>query len=693
MSFSQIATPIRIRYERAQDSGCREFLEQCVEHALLYRRLVPALQACALTTLGPAFARFIERGGVVRLLVASPLPPAEADAIQRAVERPEEVLRQCPMQSGVEVERLLASNPSLALSWLVARHSLLVRVSSAASELPHPTGLFTDAFGDHICVVSADQCEATGFFDGAGSLDVAWSWGDPRRKAATEVERFDRIWGGATNDWQPPPPATTRPSDSRNESAEETSRVAEDPPETTKPAVECFAIPPEILLRDYQKEAIREWINHGGRGILAMATGAGKTLTALCLACKLAEQNKPIVILVVCPFLNLAMQWIREMERFGLAPVACFHSREQWERPLQEAYQRASAGLTQCVSVVVSNATFLSPAFQAALRPALAQHLLIADEVHNLGAAHLRKALPEWISLRLGLSATPERHGDADGTQAIFDYFGDVVFEFGIDRAIKEGVLVPYRYHPVLVDLTEDEAGNYRELTAKIARAWSRAEDEDESDQLKMLLIKRARLLAAAANKLPALSAVLKAHGEPVEKAIVYCGDGTVECPATAELDRQIIAVTRLLGDSHSLKVRKFTCDERPDEREDILTALRSGGLNAVVAIRCLDEGIDVPDVRLGFLLASSTNPRQFIQRRGRLLRRASGKVRAIIYDFIVRPPDFGGGSDSESFNIERRLFRRELERIIEFCRSAENGPIALQQLQDLRLNYNLLAY
>ena len=452
-------------------------------------------------------------------------------------------------------------------------------------------------------------------------------------------------------------------------------------------------IPRDICLRDYQRDAIREWIRNGGRGILAMATGAGKTLTALCLACNVAEQNRPLVIVVVCPFLNLATQWIREMAQFGLNPIACFHSREKWERLLQDAYQRVSAGLSDCMAVVVSNATFLSPAFQSALRPSLAQHLLIADEVHNLGAANLRKALPESISLRLGLSATPERHGDAAGTRAIFDYFGDVVFEFGIERAIKEGVLVQYRYHPVLVDLTDDEADSYRELTARIARAWSNSEDADESDQLKMLLIKRARLLASAANKLPALSEVLRTHGQAIEMAIVYCGDGTVECPATAEVDRQILAVTRLLGESHHLKVRKFTCDESSEEREGILTALRRGNLNAVVAIRCLDEGIDLPDVRLGFLLASSTNPRQFIQRRGRLLRRAPGKTRAVIYDFIVRPPDFGGESDANAFNVERRLFGRELERVLEFCRSAENGPIALQQLQDLRLTYNLLAH
>jgi DNA phosphorothioation system restriction enzyme len=524
---------------------------------------------------------------------------------------------------------------------------------------------------------------------GAAEVQVRWSWGDPQRFLQHLTADAEKLWDCSDVNAAPSLP----PEDTEACLPEASSIVREDPPDGGRANSTGFSIPSEIQLRDYQKDAMRAWLDAGGRGILAMATGAGKTLTALFLACKVAEQNKPLVIVVVCPFLNLATQWIREMARFGLNPISCFHSRERWERPLQEAYQRVSSGLMPCMSVVVSNATFLSPTFQTALRPALAQHLLIADEVHNLGAKNLKSALPQGISMRLGLSATPERHGDAEGTQSIFDYFGDVVFEFGIERAIKEEVLVPYRYHPVLVDLTDDEAGTYRELTGRIARLWSRAEDEDDSNQLKMLLIKRARLLASAANKLPALTAVLRAIGEPIEKAIVYCGDGTVECPATAELDRQIIAVTRLLGEDHGLKVRKFTCDESAQEREQILTALRGGSLNAVVAIRCLDEGIDVPDVRLGFLLASSTNPRQFIQRRGRLLRRAPGKTRAVIYDFIVRPPDFGGGGDSDAFNLERRMFRRELERILEFCRTAENGPIALQQLQDLRLTYNLLAH
>jgi len=514
-----------------------------------------------------------------------------------------------------------------------------------------------------------------------------WSWGDPKRIVRQLSDLAEQFWNDQS--WEVPVVDFETPLKVPGGVA---TRVHEDatPYGVTVPK---FAIPEGLVLRDYQKEAIRAWLAAGGAGILAMATGAGKTLTALSLACKVAEKNRPMVLVVVCPYLNLASQWIRDMERFGLQPIPCFHGRSRWENRLQEAYQRILTGLDSCISIVVSNATFLSETFQSALRVHAIPHLLIADEVHNLGAQNLKEALPAGILLRLGLSATPERHGDEPGTQAIIDYFGKVVYKFDIKRAIAEGVLVPYRYHPVLVDLTDDEADRYAELSRQIARAWSKAENDDDGmERLRMLLIRRARLLASAQNKLPTLSALLASRESAVEKALVYCGDGQVDGPTDSESERQIEAVSRLLGEKHGLKVRQFTCEEPSEEREEILRKLRTGALDAVVAIRCLDEGIDIPDVRLGFLLASSTNPRQFIQRRGRLLRRAPGKDRADIYDFIVQPPDFGGESDASAFNLERRLFGRELERILEFCGSAENGPTALHTLQDLRLRYNMLA-
>ncbi|HNW34810.1 MAG TPA: helicase-related protein, partial [Candidatus Ozemobacteraceae bacterium] len=196
----------------------------------------------------------------------------------------------------------------------------------------------------------------------------------------------------------------------------------------------------------------------------------------------------------------------------------------------------------------------------------------------------------------------------------------------------------------------------------------------------------------AARNKINILDALLDSHPEKPKRAIFYCGDGRTTDSITDEEVRQIQAVSVLLGERHGLRVRNFTYRETSEERDEILRDLRSGFLDGVVAIRCLDEGIDLPDLRMGFLLASSTNPRQFIQRRGRLLRNAPGKDRAEIFDFFILPPDIGGQENDEAFNMERRFFQRELSRIVDFCMTAENGPDALNTLQELRLKYNLLS-
>jgi superfamily II DNA or RNA helicase len=279
------------------------------------------------------------------------------------------------------------------------------------------------------------------------------------------------------------------------------------------------------------------------------------------------------------------------------------------------------------------------------------------------------------------------------GTKAVLDYFGDIIYEYPLSLAIADGRLCRYRYYPIPVELTEAETDEYEELTAKLSKFFTKGDENSEMQQVTMrLLIKRARLLAGAENKLAALDRVIAALPEPPKKALFYCGDGRTTDVITDEEVKQIQAVSRILGERHGLRVRNFTFRESTEEREEILRDLTSGFLDGVVAIRCLDEGIDLPDLRMGFLLASSTNPRQFVQRRGRLLRNSPGKNRAIIYDFFVQPPDLGGKLDDNGFNMERSFFQRELSRIVEFCRMAENGPEALHSLHDLRLKYNLLS-
>lgn len=708
MLFTDIADIFRISYRSGREDLIRDFYLPCLERAVMYRRAVGYFTSTGLAYAARGVASLVQRKGQMRLVASPYLEEGDLDALRRAAERPDEVLRSIVLRSLGEIEDYLVRERLNALAWLIAEGALEIRLAlrldnegQIACGLYHEkVGIFTDEEGNHVAFAGSANETAGGLVENFESIKVFWSWDDAQGRVAEEISNFEALWNNQTaglrvldftrfsRDLLRRYQLTHRPQ--LEERARRDYRVDLAP-------VAPGTIPASLVPRDYQKEAMRAWLTAQGRGILAMATGAGKTLTALYLACKLLEktENRPMVILVVCPFLNLAYQWIREMGRFGIAPVQCFESKALWEPELQEAYQKLAAKITPVVGVVVTNKTFLSPTFQTALKPGLAVHLLIADEVHNLGAPRLKELLPQPIKLRLGLSATPERHRDAEGSKAIFDYFGEPVYEFSIADAIRQNVLVPYTYHPVLVALTEEETGEYIELTNRILRLFPKNDEDGMSDALKLLLIKRARLLASAENKLPALRQIVQGLSDPLERAIVYCGDGSVECPLTDELDRQITVVTRILGDELGLRVRRFTCEESGEEREEIIAALKNRDLNAVVAIRCLDEGIDIPDARIGFLLASSTNPRQFIQRRGRLLRRSddTGKRRAVIYDFIVEPPDLGGGMDDNSFNLERRFFQRELERIVEFCASAENGPVALHQLEPLRRKYNVLAH
>lgn len=544
--------------------------------------------------------------------------------------------------------------------------------------------LFSDAQNDWVGVLEMPT---------EGHFKVMWSWGDPKGQVTKLKKLLEELLVGEA----PQKPTYTASVEGGSKPPDNPTTVEEHGAETGQglpKSIPGFSEPEWLDLHDYQEQAINAWRQNKGRGIFAMATGSGKTLTALALATRVARKNRPLVVVVVCPFINLCNQWMEEIAAFHLRSVPCFEGRHRWEALLIEAYQSISVGLESAIAIITTTRTFQSPAFQSQLRMRVEtqHHLLIADEVHNLGAAKIQKYLPEEIRLRVGLSATPERHMDPEGTQALFDYFGDIVYEYPIARAIAEGRLCSYYYYPHIVQLTENETIEYQEITEKLGRLIGSDEDSELGQAALSLLIRRSRLLAGAENKLDVLDQVLRDLPEKPRQALFYCGDGRTTDKIAAEEVRQIEAVARLLGQSHGLRVRNFTYREKSKEREKILRDLASGFLDGVVAIRCLDEGIDLPDLRIGFLLASSTNPRQFIQRRGRLLRHAANKDFAIIHDFIIEPPDFGGSLSDDAYNLERRFFKRELSRILDFCNTAENGQAALNALKAMRLKYNSIS-
>jgi DNA phosphorothioation system restriction enzyme len=463
--------------------------------------------------------------------------------------------------------------------------------------------------------------------------------------------------------------------------------------QTRQPLPGCPNIPTSLQLRQYQRQVMTSWFANNGRGTLKMATGSGKTITALSIVTELYQQINLQVLLVVCPYRHLVTQWARECEKFNLQPILAFENVRNWQSQLSAQLYNLHSHPQSFLTVITTNSTLIGDGFQSQLKYFPEKTLIIGDEAHNLGAPKLEESLPRKIGLRLGLSATPERYFDEDGTQSIFDYFGTVLQpEFTLKDAIAQGALVHYLYHPILVELTESESIAYLKLTKRIGRSLLYRERENRLtvdfegyEDIKLLLMQRARLVGAAENKLKALRELMMTRRETTH-TLFYCSDGSQAAEQRSSL-RQLKAVAKILGVELGYKVSTYTAQTPIQERENLRHQFESGELQGLVAIHCLDEGVDIPAIQTAVILASSGNPRQFIQRRGRVLRPHPNKERATIYDMIVLPPDL----DRTTLEIERNLLRKELRRFVEFADLADNAGEARMKLFDLQKRYDLI--
>ncbi|NES05290.1 MAG: DNA phosphorothioation system restriction enzyme [Okeania sp. SIO2F4] len=448
-------------------------------------------------------------------------------------------------------------------------------------------------------------------------------------------------------------------------------------------------IPSHLKLRPYQQQAVNNWFANRGRGILKMATGTGKTITALAIATELYQKIGLQVLIVVCPYRHLVTQWGRECEKFSLQSILAFENVNIWQNQLSTTLYNIHSGHQNFISIITTNSTFISDSLQSQLKYFPEKTLIIGDEAHHLGSPKLEKSLPKNIGLRLALSATPERYFDDQGTTAILDYFGQVLQpELTLADAIQQGALARYLYYPILVELTAEESRNYAKLTGKIGWALLLSEKENveiEKEDLKTLLVQRSRLIASAKNKLTALKNLM-ANRLQTTHTLFYCGDGLVETENISDL-RQMEAVVKILGSELGYRVNSYTAETPIKKREKLRQQFESGELQGLVAINCLDEGVDIPAIKNAVILASSRNPRQFIQRRGRILRLHPSKERATLFDMIVLPPDMG----RSSLEVERNLLKKELKRFLEFADLADNAGEARVKLLNIQKRYGLL--
>ncbi len=439
--------------------------------------------------------------------------------------------------------------------------------------------------------------------------------------------------------------------------------------------------PHNLSLRKYQHQAIANWLENKGRGTLKMATGSGKTLIALAIAVELYQQIGLKVLLIVCPYRHLVTQWQKECQKFNLQPIIAMTRVDNWQREFSNQLYNSSTNSQTFLTIITTNSTLISTGFQSQLKYLPPQTLIVGDEAHNLGSKRLESSLPRNIGLRLALTATPERQYDELGTEAILNYFGSIIKpEFTLADAIKQGALARYLYYPVFVELTEVEASTYANLTKRIGWILNKNPSFQHNDTLTSLLTRRSRLVATAANKLTCLKAIMTSRLH-TSHTLFYCGDGYLDNNV-----RQIDAVTRLLGQELGYRVNTYTTETSLEERERLRCQFESGELQGLVAIRCLDEGIDMPAIKTAIILASSNNPRQFIQRRGRILRPHPDKQQATLFDTIVIPPNL----DRETWEVERNLLRKELFRFMTFAQLADNASEATKKLLQLQDKYSL---
>lgn len=677
------------------------FLATILTGATRYRRAVGFFSSDVFRAAPDGFKRLLSRKASFDLVCSPILRPEDIKAIYEGIYNPEKYRNRSHEQ--VIDERVSDWHHTL-LSWAIAQGIITIQV--AVPERDPKGAIYHEKFG---IVYSAER---TLVFEGSANETYAAYVRNFERVLVNEApdgflvsryeDEFDKLWFDSTPTLRVLPvhdafrEGLIRAGD---EMASDTStKISE--VTSMDPTREVLRRPVGLALRPYQREAINAWLQADGCGVLALATGTGKTFTALSALCELYERvGPPLVIVVVAPFIHLADQWIQEAHKFGLRPIRCAEGRSRWERIAHNAIWNANKKHSKIVSLVATNATFSSQAFTSLLANLRVRTVIIGDEVHNLGAARIRAHLPERVQLRMGLSATPTRWMDEDGTEAIRTYFGSVVKEFTIRDAIKcdPPVLSPYTYHPVPVELDPDEVDDYIAISQSLARSLVDPDSSDLSDEVLALLLRRARLLGSARNKIPKLREVIHSFKESYFN-LVYCGDGSVELEAAGvheteglDTERQITAVTRLLGRELSMGVASYTATTGATDRQRLLTDFRNRRLQALVCIRCLDEGIDIPEVRRAFILASGTNPRQFIQRRGRLLRKSDGKEKAEIYDFIVLPPEDELAKDAPGFILMRKLLERELSRVTEFARDALNGPQAREMMLPTLRQYQLL--
>ncbi|NRA14942.1 MAG: DEAD/DEAH box helicase family protein [Oceanospirillaceae bacterium] len=444
--------------------------------------------------------------------------------------------------------------------------------------------------------------------------------------------------------------------------------------------------------RGYQVDAYNQWLEKGKQGIFAMATGTGKTITSLNCVLNQYQIDGKYQVVILVPSKVLLNQWADEVSLFNFSNIHLVSSEYKWKPGLNNLATHLMFNANVSFIMICTYTTFSSERFEKYRKFIPKETIFIADEAHNIGSVKMKKLLPELsYERRIALSATPKRKFDEEGNSQIEEFFNSsepYTFTFSMERAIREGILCTYDYFPQIVTLTDEELASYVEISKKLARFFdSESGTFKKNDMLEKLLLARKRIIHKAENKKFVFKSILNKHvrnNGKLKHSFVYTPEGS-----DSEGQNIMEEYLSILEDV-SPSTRAFSYTSGTQNKKEVMDNFERGLIDSLFSMKCLDEGVDIPRAELAIFCSSTGNPRQFIQRRGRILRKHPEKKQATIYDLVVVP---SLEHDPSTFSFEKSLMREELIRVIYFASLADNYYSAMKLFEPVADFYDLNLY
>ena len=686
---------IAYSYETGRDDPVNEFYVPLLAEAVTYDRIAGFFTSASLAIAARGIAGLIRNNGTMRIIACPRLDKEDAAVIKKVIKNPDEYISKRLLKDLENIEDDFHHDHLRALGWMLANGYLKIKIALVKQKdaetidykslFHQKIGILKDKDGNRLSFSGSINETASGWLTNIEEFKVFKSWelGQDSYLDA-DVKRFEELWNGLRPNIaiKTLPKAICEKLIIIGTEFSQEHFIAKQYIRTRKEKT----VEEKLSLFSYQKDAFIKWKENNFLLLFEMATGTGKTRTAIACTNYFLELVPKGLIIVSCPQNTLSMQWKNEIDKLGLKvnAVIIADGVHKWREALKKVLKLIALGFCNHAIVYTTHTTASCDDFVNTVRENISNTpvCFVGDEAHGLGAFRAKNALLNEYSYRIGLSATPTRWFDDYGSKTLMDYFGNDSFKFTIAQALttinpltNKPFLVEYEYNPVFVSLTDEELEKYQGLTSRIKKmaAFSKNSDEYQS-RFEKLLFERANIEKNAELKHEALIEILQR--KPVNNTLIFVSD--------AQIDEVMRILQRMNIMAHRFTQEQGTAPEQKygglSERQYLINKFKDGTYQALVAIKCLDEGIDIPAAHTAIIMASSTNPREYTQRVGRVIRQTKGKDRAYLYDFILEP-DFERLKDPALIEFEKQIFEKELIRVKDMSMNSINNADVLMKI------------